>query len=131
MNNVNIKSTFFRADQMLRAAQRELLKSNDDTVPFMICSNARKSIANHLHAYLYDKGLEIPSSATLVELVNHCRKINPKFENIDIDTFFCGSESHDKNFCTDIKKVEACVEVAANVRDLIRDDNWPLSKSVK
>ena len=131
MNGKTMNSTFFRAEQQLKAAQRELLKSHDDTVPYMVCSNARKSIQSHLSGYLLTRGTELPPTSTVQTLVEKCKEFDSRFSDVGVEFMFCSHEINDSNFCTDIKKVEKCVEVASKIKGLVSQEHWPLSKPVK
>ena len=76
-------------------------------------------------------GKEFVADASLIQLVNQCREIDERFNEIDMEHLYCNNEPHGNNFCTDLKKVEACVEVARNIRDLVHLEPWPLSRRVK
>ncbi len=132
MLSQKIQTTIEKADQYLEAAENEMFKAAEDVVPHMACSSARQSILNYLNGFLLTKGMEIDTPISLEDLINKCSDIDPKFDQLNLNIIHCRSVDHDFNYCTDLKKIEDCIKVAALAKKLVVDtDHWPISKPIK
>jgi hypothetical protein len=122
-----------QAENLLLSAQEELLKSKDDVVLFTACSKSRQSITQFLTAYLLKNGYHPESNESISDLLQHCVEIDPRFKKININEMHCSVEAEDSRFCTDIKKIRSCVDIAVQTQKLIdfTSDHWPISKHVK
>ena len=134
MHHQKIKSTWEQADQFLQSAENEMYRAAEDVVPHMVCSNARQSIVNYLNGFLLKNGIENKTTMSIEELLNQCRDIDPRFKNLKLDdNMYCSNEEHNDFFCTNLKKVEECLELATQAKKMVSEESesWPLSKPIK
>jgi hypothetical protein len=136
MYNQRAKMKIEEADQLLKTAQNEMFRSEEDVVPFMACSKARESIVNYLTGFLLQNGVELDEVLSMESLINKCKGINSKFSELELDTILCKQENHNSKYCSDLVKVKECVAVAKKTKDFLAEtsDNveiWPISKHVK
>ncbi len=129
----NQKAQFIieQGDQFLENAQMELFKAEEDAVPYLICSNARQSIAKYLTAFLVNQGKTDQLPESLEGLVGLCRKEDPRFNHFELEILNCNDHTHDVAYCTNLQKVKVCVDVAKKAKELLKEEIWPLSKPVK
>jgi hypothetical protein len=126
-----IKSYFGQANEYMEIARKESFKSEEDVVPYMICSNARRAMTKYLLGYLMQKGHSVSATSTPELLLGKCLEINPNFKNINLKAMNCSDEEKGVNFCTDLKKVVNCFHIAEDIKDMMVSETWPLSKPVK
>lgn len=124
------KQNIERANTLLKEAENEMFKAQEDLVAMTVCHNARLSVRKYLEALILKHGEE-PSPANDNEnLLERCKKIEPGFHEITTDSFYCRSG----DFCTDLKKLENCLAFAKKIQRFVVDEQsetWPLSKPVK
>lgn len=124
------KNNIERAHELLEEAENEMFKAEEDLVAMKVCHNARQSINKYLEAFLLHHGVEPSSHDNNEILLQQCKKIQPKFNDISVDSLYC----RHGEFCTDIDKLESCISFAKSIRTVVMEINtgsWPLSKHVK
>ena len=132
MYNEKVKATWDQADQLLRSAQDEMLKTEDDVVLYLACTSARNSIKKFLMGYLMNHGVESKSTVSVEELLTQCQAINPKFSDLNINNMYCSNETHDANFCIYQEQVNKCIQLASEAKEMaVAKEHWPLSKPIK
>lgn len=124
------KQNIEKAHVLLEEAENEMFKAEEDLVAMKVCHNARQSIGKYLEAYLLHHGVDPAHKENNELLLEQCKKIEPRFESLKIETLHC----RHGDFCADIDKLEDCLAFAKSVRSLVMDENtgaWPLSKHIK
>lgn len=120
VNKANL--LFDDAAKMLNEANQELFRPEEDVVSFLVCKNAQTAIEKYLKAYLYKNGVEAEEYASIKELYMACKKINPKFEEVDLGDINCKVEKHEARACSDIEKVSRCYNAAENLDSFLRKE---------
>ncbi len=120
MQAITPQSLFADADQLLMVADEELNRSEEDAVTHLICHNARLSIANYLTGYLIDKGQHVPYPATLDGLLEKCKAIDGRFQEVDFSPIDCRYDSNDKEYCLDYEEVGRCFRIAQQTQALVK-----------
>lgn len=131
MKNTDVYSIYGEADALLKFAQREINKAEEDVVPFLSCSNARMAMTKFMQGYLIKQGQEPPQNYTLQSLADTCANFNPIFKELKLHFMDCSQEDHNETYCTDINKVRECVKIAEETKNMVSRKTWPLSNPVK
>jgi len=114
------KNQFKKADGQLRKANEELYKPQEDIVSFLVCKNTLFAIENYLKGYLSKRGYETKNEESLDLLLERCRLLDKKFNQIDLSVIDCSSDHQKHTFCEDPKKVNSCFEQANQLDNLLR-----------
>ena len=117
MFDQKINSTMSQADELFHAANEELCRPEEDVVPYMVCSNAYKSVSKYLTGYLMQNGIEIHNSMPLERLLNLCKDVNPKFDELDLDPLVHTPNPED--IWVDMETVNKFIELATQTRNLV------------
>jgi len=112
---------FDDADELLSAAEFELLHAEEDTDTHLVCNNARLSITHYLIGYLLQHNVRIKSPASIASLQQQCQAIDPRFVTLDLDNITCRYDTPGKNFCASLDRVTNCYQAAIQLRSIIRD----------
>lgn len=107
------------ANELLSTAEAEQERSAEDVVTHLICNNARLSLSNFLAGYLIRKEIPVHHPVTLARLLEQCKSLDARFDSIDLSPIHCRFETHDKGYCLENDKVDACLQVAQRVRDIV------------
>jgi HEPN domain-containing protein len=106
-----------QAEKMFKNAHEELARPEEDVVPYSVCRNAFKSVNNYLSGYLLKHGIDIHASMSLDMLLNHCREIDPKFNELNLDPLYSSSEPED--VWMDMETVKEFIELASKTREMV------------
>jgi hypothetical protein len=117
------KNHFNKAQENLKGANEELFKPEEDVVSYLVCKNSQIAIINFLKGYLTLRGFETHQNETIESLLNRCRSLDNKFNQIDLNTIDCRSHSIDSKFCQDVNKVSSCFDAADNLDTFLRKLN--------
>ena len=123
MEAQNVDILINEADQLLQKAIEELQRSKEDVAAYLICHNSRQSINNYLAAYLIKNGIEIIQPATMASLMEQCRALDARFELVDISQIFCRHDETDEEYCLNVKKVDDCLRIANQTRDIATQES--------
>ena len=124
MHNQKVKITMDQADELFLTAQEELSRPEEDVVPYMVCRNAFKSVNKYLTGFLLKHGMEIHASMSLEVLLNQCREIDPRFNNLNLDPLYSTSEQED--VWMDMDTVKEFIGLATQTREMVGQLNKPL-----
>ena len=106
----------------LKDANHELYRPEEDVVSFSVCKNAQFAIDNYLRGYLLKNNIDASSYKTINELYEQCKKINNKFERINLSTFDCVTSEIDSKYCNEVSRVSQCYNAADMLDDLLREE---------
>lgn len=128
-----VTATLNEADLFLAEAKEEMNRSKDDIVLFMACSKSRKAIENYLHYYLLRNDIKYREEETIEGLLEKCVEHNHRFKEIMVSNMECSKHGEDGKYCTDVKKINSCLQIAESTKEIILNEekHWPLSKRVK
>jgi len=112
---------FDDADELLSAAEFELLHVAEDTDTHLVCNNARLSITHYLIGYLLQHNVRIKSPASIASLQQQCQVLDPRFVILDLDNITCRYDTPGKNFCALLDRVTSCYQAAIQLRSIIRE----------
>ena len=112
---------FEDADELIGAAEFELLRASEDTDLYLVCNNARLAITHYLIGYLLQHEARIKSPASIASLQQQCQILDPRFNTLDLDNIACRYDTPGKNFCACINKVTYCYEAALKLRSIIME----------
>jgi len=73
-----------------------------------------------LRGFLLKNGKDPSSYHTIESLYKECKKINEKFEEIDLTDFSCKSHEVDSRYCNEVTKVSNCFDIADNLDTFFR-----------
>jgi HEPN domain-containing protein len=118
--SVSHQMLFTEADQLLKIAKQELERSQEDVVLPMVCFNARLSISNYLRGFLLAHGSTPAAPLTLEHLLSQCRHHDVAFYKLDFSSIECRHEDDNESYCLATEKVEVCVGIAWQTREIVR-----------
>jgi hypothetical protein len=107
------------ADELLQAAERETERPSADAMTHLICVNARQSITGFFTGFLMQHQVDLAKPVTMEGLLNQCKAVDPRFEDIDLTPVHCRCETHDNDYCLDRGQVDACLNIAQQARSLV------------
>jgi len=113
---------FVNAAQKLNQANKELYKPEEDIVSFLVCKNSQFAIENYLRGYLVKHGIEHNQYQKIDTLYEQCKKINKKFEKVNLNEFDCKSHRTELRFCNEVSKVSNCYNIANSLDTLLREE---------
>jgi hypothetical protein len=125
------KAAMIQGDEFLKSAKEELLKAQEDVVPQMVCNSARQAIASYLKSFLLKKGIQNEPKVPLENLIKQCRKVDGRFNALDLEKMHCDIGSHEVDFCDNLTQVNSCLDYAKKTFDLIQSEPWPRSRPIK
>ena len=108
------------AVENLKDANNELCRPEEDVVSFSVCKNAQFAIENYLKGYLFTNGIDANQFTTIDALFDQCKKINKKFEIIDLSNFSCSANKIDSKYCSEVEKVSHCYSSADQLDTFLR-----------
>ncbi len=117
MFDQKIKSTMSQADALLDAANEELCRPEEDVVPYMVCSNAYKSVGKYLTGYMMKYVIEIHNSMPLDTLLNLCKDVNPRFSELDLEPIVHTPNPDD--VWVDMSTVKTYIDLATQTREMV------------
>jgi len=119
---MKVKATlhFEKAKENLKIANEELFKPEEDVITYLVCKNSQYAIENNLKGYLTRRGFETHESETLEHLLDRCKALEPKFNNVHLNSIDCRAYKIDSTYCQDVKKVSSCFETADNLDTLLK-----------
>lgn len=107
----------------LSDANRELYRPEEDIVSYLVCKNAQFAVENYLKGYLLKNGVPIDELNTIGTLYQACKKVNPRFEKVNLEDFTC----HDirvgnARYCNEVSKVSHCFNAANSLDSFLREE---------
>lgn len=106
-----------QADELFQIAKEELSRPEEDVVPYSVCRNAFISVNKYLAGYLLKHGIDIHASMSLEVLLNKCREIDAKFNDLNLDPLYSTSEPED--VWMDMDTVNEFIELATRTRKMV------------
>lgn len=91
----HVKIRLDRAEQHFHKAKDELQKPEYDVVPYSVCQNSYYSISYCLSGFLAQNGVEVPEPIALEDLINRCREIDTKFQELHLTPFYYPPKTED------------------------------------
>ena len=113
---------FKEAAEKLKEANNELFKPEEDVVRYAVCKNSQFAIENFLRGFLLKNGIDPTHYKTIDSLYEQCKRINNKFEKVNLSEFNCKSQNMDLRYCEEIEKVSSCFEAADNLDTFLRQE---------
>ena len=107
------------AKEMLEAAEHEQQRSAEDVVTHLICTHSRLSLSNFLAGFLIRRQIPVPHPVSLVSLLEQCKEIDSRFDQLNLSQIHCRFEKHDKDYCLDHDQVDECLKAAQQARDIV------------
>jgi hypothetical protein len=113
------KDHFEKANKQLQKANEELFKPKEDVVSYLVCKNALFAIENYLKGYLSKRGFETKTNDSLDLLLERCRLLDKKFNQIDLSVIDCSSKPDHNRYCEDVDKVNSCFQTADHLENFL------------
>ncbi|MGK7390163.1 MAG: hypothetical protein ACNS60_07420 [Candidatus Cyclobacteriaceae bacterium M2_1C_046] len=82
-----------QAESHLDRARVELQKPSEDVVPYSICKHANEAVVSFLNSFLLSNGKYLPESKSVKDLVEACRKVDKKFNEVHLSPFYNPAET--------------------------------------
>lgn len=107
----------------LSEANRELYKPEEDVVSYLVCKNAQHAVESYLKGYLLKNGVDVADYNTIDSLYQACRKINPRFEEVNLGDFSClNVKIGNARYCNEVSKVSHCFQAANELDTFLREE---------
>jgi len=114
------KNHFNKAQNNLKGANEELFKPEEDVVSYLVCKNSQYAIENYLKGYLTLRGFETHENETMESLLDRCKSLNSKFNEINLNIIDCRAHKIDSKYCQDVNKVSSCFDTADSLDTFLR-----------
>lgn len=95
MNDQEFKTTFGQAEEHFSSAKEELCRPEEDVVPYSVCRHSYNSVLHYLTGYLRAHGNAADESSELHEILISCRKIDSKFDYLNLSKLYHPTDSED------------------------------------
>lgn len=119
MESVTQQATMKQADELLALASEELCKPAEDVVDYLVCNNAYKAVKLYLVSYLLNNGhTGIDADTHTKELIDECRAIDPKFNDVDLCQLYNKAEGAD--VFMDLKTAREFMAMAKATKALVQ-----------
>ncbi len=119
MQNPKFDTIIKQADSLLNAATEELKSTENDFVNYNACNDSRESIRKYLTSFLLKNHIEPTEPVTLAGLLKQCRATDNRFKAINMSCILCQHDSEYDDYCLSIEKVNPCVKVAEQTREIV------------
>ncbi len=113
---------FDEAIGKMKQASTELYRPEEDVVSYLVCKNAQSAIQSFLKGYLVKNGIETEENETIDEMYGRCKKINPRFEKVNLVGFNCDSQDLSSRYCEGAEKVSRCFDIANSLDTFLREE---------
>lgn len=110
---------FEKAKEQLRAANEALFKPQEDVVTFQVCKNSLMAIENYLKGYLSKRGFDTATEDSLDLLLERCRLLDKKFNQISLSVIDCSANPDHNRYCEDVEKVSSCFQTADHLENFL------------
>lgn len=117
MNDIKSQSTLSEAEEMLNIAQEELCRPEEDVVHYNVCKHAYKAIEKYLTGFLINHGVHIQNSTSIKELLNQCRKIDSRFNDLNLNPLM--DEDHADRLMINLHTALEFIKTAKQTRNLV------------
>jgi HEPN domain-containing protein len=117
MNEIKSKTTLTEAEEMFNNAQEELCRPEEDVVHYNACKNAYKAIEKYMTGFLLNHGIGIQNSHSIQDLLIQCRKIDSKFNDLNLD-YVMDAENVDK-LMINLSTAKEFINLAGKTRKLV------------
>jgi hypothetical protein len=123
MTHLTIHENLTHGRDLLARVHEEMERSQQDVVTYLACQNSRKAMMYYLHGFLMMNG-EYMDDCSLEELLEGCRRMDGRFNEIDLGAVDCRCEGYpDENcYCLGLDKVKECLSVARQIEMLVTVD---------
>lgn len=121
MNDLKSHNIIVEADDMLDLAREELFRPEEDVVNYMVCKNAYKAISKYLAGFLMQKGIDIPTSLSIGDLLQRCREVGPEFKNLDLTPL--SHQENPEDIWMNMDTAREFMGLAGKTRDLVIKNN--------
>lgn len=107
------------ANELMEIAEQEAERSYEDVVTHIICVNSRLALSNYLNGFLMRNDVVSPQPASLDVLLDKCRQIDARFNEIDLAPVHCSCQVDGEDYCLEVEQVEDCLKVAQHARSVV------------
>lgn len=104
------------ANQLLNIAREEMDRSEEDVVTHLVCKNSRLSMVKYMEAFLLEKGVKVRWPVTPAKLLEQCRALDGRFNDLDLTAVACRFDSEDDDYCLELDMAGHCFELAEQAR---------------
>ncbi len=118
----NATALFDKAVEKLREANDELCRPEEDVVAPVVCKNSQEAILNYLKGYLLTQDIIPEEGASVDQLFEKCRSINPHFEKINLSGFECDVHIESR-FCNGAESQSRCFNIADSLDGFLREEH--------
>ncbi|MFT7030950.1 MAG: hypothetical protein ACJA2C_002351 [Marinoscillum sp.] len=83
-----VKTQIDIAEKLYHQAKEELCKPEEDVVPYSVCQSAYNAVVSYLSGVLINHNIPISEPIKVEELINSCRALNPKYNNLQLSPMY-------------------------------------------
>jgi spore coat polysaccharide biosynthesis protein SpsF (cytidylyltransferase family) len=119
MKDPIVQNLVDEANQLLDMAKEEMDRSEEDVVTHLVCKNSRLSMVKYMEAYLLEKGVKVRWPITPDKLLQQCRTLDERFNELDLSAVACRFDSEDDDYCLELDMAGHCYDLAEQAKSLI------------
>ena len=113
-------NTLDQADKLYQSASEEYSRPEEDVVPYMVCRSAYKAVDKYLTAFLMKHGIEIHNSMSIDVLLELCRDLDTRFNDLTLDPLLTKSDNED--LWMNMDTVNDFYRLASETRKLVAEN---------
>jgi hypothetical protein len=106
------------ASYLLKTADNELMRPEEDTVLLCGCHSTKNAVTEFLKIFLEENGVD-NTSGSMENLMIRSRHLAPEFCDIDISCFDCKVDYEPGCYCLDQDKVRECYAKAKSIEKIV------------
>lgn len=99
-----------------------MMRAEEDVIAHSVCFNSRQAILNYLTFFLFSHGVRPEPPITMAGLMEQCRAIDSRFEDLSLASIECRHDKAEKEYCLSTDQVGLCFKVAEQARKFIKDE---------
>lgn len=120
MDTMPVLDSLRHASSLLRNADSELFRPEEDSVTLCACHSIKTATAGYLKSFLAENEAS-NSSNSLEVLLSECLKLDSAFNIVDISCFLCKTEEGGETYCLEPKNVSECLTQAKSIEGIVLD----------
>jgi len=113
MQDYHYKTTLEQAEQLLRLAEEEFYRPEEDVVLESIGKQIHQAIAHYLTSFLLRHAREVRPSMPISYLIKLCKEVDPKFDKLNMNP-----EWMDDKFLFTLTEISKALDIARQTKEL-------------
>ncbi|MEM7550442.1 MAG: hypothetical protein AAF363_12240 [Bacteroidota bacterium] len=114
---MDTNTSFNTADQLLSEAKEEMMKPEEDLVPYSVCQKCFYAISHYLKGFLHHQGISFDENMDMENLVDLAASEEPKLS--DLDSSFLKRPKDTEDVWMNIDRASDFIDLTEKTRSLV------------